>query len=99
MAHAVPLGNLGHHVPVRLSQAPDDLLIAVSRLLHLPLVFQEAIVSSYRGSKKPGQVSYICGRSKGQAALFQLQIETVIIQLLPLDRGHHGTEGKWDGAT
>lgn len=37
-AHAVPLGNLGHHIPVRLSQAPDDLLIAVSHLLHLSQV-------------------------------------------------------------
>lgn len=29
---------------------------AVSGLLHVPLSVQEAIVSSYRGSKKPGHV-------------------------------------------
>ncbi|WP_209020042.1 hypothetical protein, partial [Allopusillimonas soli] len=40
-----------------LAQDPDDLLIVVSRLLHVPLAIEEAIVSSYLGSKKPGQVN------------------------------------------
>src|SRR5690606_21834702 len=44
-------------VLIGLAQDPNDLLIAVSRLLHLPLTIEEAIISSYLGSKKPGQVS------------------------------------------
>src|SRR5690606_7152343 len=58
-AHAVALGDLGHAVLVGFAQDPDDLLVAVSRLLHLPLAIEEAIVSSYLGSKNPGQVSSI----------------------------------------
>src|SRR5690606_41755362 len=56
LAHTMAFGHLGHAVLIRLAQDPDDLLVAVSRLLHLPLAIEEAIVSSYLGSKKPGQV-------------------------------------------
>ncbi|MDN3988799.1 hypothetical protein, partial [Zwartia vadi] len=44
---------------VRFPQNPNNLFIAVSRLLHLPLTLEEAIVSSYLGSKKLGQVTQV----------------------------------------
>src|SRR5690606_20502145 len=58
-AHAMALSHFGDCVLVGLAQDPNDLLIAVSRLLHLPLAIEEAIISSYLGSKKPGQVNYL----------------------------------------
>src|SRR5690606_12277423 len=60
LAYAMAFSHLGDGILISLAQDPNDLLIAVSRLLHLPLAIEEAIVSSYLGSKKPGQVNARC---------------------------------------
>mgnify|MGYP003123838667 FL=1 len=56
-SHAMTLGYFSHRVLIRFAQDPNNLLIAVSLLFHLLPAIEEAINSSYCGSKKPGQVT------------------------------------------